>query len=1238
MDSQRDTLLGLLATRNGLLEASRLAETSSGTIGEPLGDRLVRLGLIDDHARTVLELLVDVAIKHHGGDVAATVDATFGNGDGSSLNALSAGVPGNRSSASTQVIVDLGDAPANAVTRDEGQDGHVVRITAIGTTGSSATRERYSRTRLHARGGIGQVWLAKDSDLGREVALKELRPEREASANATARFLEEARITGQLEHPGIVPIYELAKGPDGTRPFYTMRFVRGRTLSEAIQEYHDQREAGTASQLDRVSHLNAFISVCNAVGYAHARGVIHRDLKGQNIVLGDFGEVMVLDWGLAKFLDQPENDPGITDAIDPIFEAGRHATRQGQVLGTPAYMAPEQAQGRLDLLDRRTDVYGLGAILYEILTGVPPFTGSNTQDLLRRVREELPPAPRLQDPQVPHALEAICLKAMSKSQDERYDTAILLANDIKRFLADEPVSAYPDPWTTRLGRWAKRHKHAVQVSAAVLVVVAGALAITSVVVSRERDQANTQRQLARQAVDDMYTRVAETWLENNDDQLQREFLTKARDYYVGFANAPANDVATRIEKGRAFARLGDVERKLGDPAKATTSYEQAITILEQVAATEPKAIYSLVRAQIGHGDALLASGQYEKAKSHYDEVIQRARSQRGNADLTAAQGLADRRLGDLLRTTGKAQEAEVAYKEAIELFQAEDLKTATFDTRRDLALAYDGLGLTLKQSGRVEEEERAHREAITLLESLVKRAPTAPQYREALARSANSLGLLMRETGASDESEALLKRQIALGERLSEDFPDRPDYRRALARASMNLGTVLRQLNKLPEAEARYLRALEIDETLGNEFTSVVDYRRDRARCLANLGEIAATNRKMKEAEAFDQRAISEFRKLVADAPEVPEYRGALAGALVNLGQLQSLTDRRAEGLTTYQESVALYDNLVGQHSQNPDYVRGLARVLGNVGTLLAKEKDPAASLTYSKAISAYETLVTLPKSRPADLADLATCLSNQADFLTQAKLSGAEQAADRSIEIQTKLVAEFPKIPSYRRSLAAVKINLGEWLEGQDRLADAERTSREGLNLLTGLAGEFPKNSTYQGDLGYVLNNLAKLATVAKRNDEARDLLERAVRADRAATDSSPNNAKLFKPQLCNHLESLAKAQLTVGGHLSAFQAADEFSRLGAEIPEIKACEHAARILVECIQVADTDALLSETRRSSLVATYADRAIGLLRESIERGDTDASRLVEDSAFAKLKDREAYKTLPIAGTDQPSGR
>jgi serine/threonine-protein kinase len=287
---------------------------------------------------------------------------------------------------------------------------------------------------------MGLVSLCRDNELGRNVALKELLPDNVANEEMQSRFLQEARITSQLEHPSIVPVYELVR-PAGQPPFYTMRFVKGRRLTDAAHAHHENRRAGADTRLNLLTLLNAFVSVCNAVAYAHSQGVIHRDLKGQNVVLGDFGEVIVLDWGLAKRLDDgPATQQAQTSeaTVDhpPSGPENDRLTRAGALLGTPAYMSPEAAASDLACLDERTDVYGLGALLYEILTGQPPFTADTQRALLLKVQEEKPAAPRSVVHDVPPALEAACLRALAKRPADRHASVSDLARDVQQWLAE----------------------------------------------------------------------------------------------------------------------------------------------------------------------------------------------------------------------------------------------------------------------------------------------------------------------------------------------------------------------------------------------------------------------------------------------------------------------------------------------------------------------------------------------------------------------------------------------------------------------------------------------------------------------------------------------------------------------------------------------------------------------------------------------------------------------------------
>ncbi len=336
---------------------------------------------------------------------------------------------------------------------------------AAAPTPTRTSTDRYVPKRFHAKGGMGEIWLAEDSDIGREVALKKMLGA--AQQEQKDRFLVEARITGQLEHPGIVPIHELGIDPDG-QPYYVMKFVHGSTLKKVIKEYHSpQNKADVPREVQHLRLLQIFLDLCQTVAYAHSRGVLHRDLKPENVMLGSYGETLLLDWGIAKVqgqTDAPSASTATSDAMPPVnlsYGGVATETMAGSIMGSPFYMAPEMAEGRTDLVDHQSDIYLLGATLYEILTGKPPRSGGNALKLLEMARKEPPPPPRKLVPDVPKPLDAICQKAMALKKEDRYASTQALADDMQRYLAGEPVSSYRETPFERALRWAKRHRKAI---------------------------------------------------------------------------------------------------------------------------------------------------------------------------------------------------------------------------------------------------------------------------------------------------------------------------------------------------------------------------------------------------------------------------------------------------------------------------------------------------------------------------------------------------------------------------------------------------------------------------------------------------------------------------------------------------------------------------------------------------------------------------------------------------------
>jgi eukaryotic-like serine/threonine-protein kinase len=461
---ERDLLAGTLALRLGFVTAEQLRlATSRGAERKPLPleDILLEQQHVDLRTCRLLRELVDLHLELNQHDPQKCLLALQSQPDAreKSTNSLQ------------------GELDTSLENFSEDPNRTLPLPTAGGPDASKA------------RGGLGEVSVAYDVELNREVALKQIQSQLALDAECRSRFLREARITGALEHPGIVPVYALGHYPDG-RPYYAMRFIRGQSMKAAIDRLHQSDAASNvAASLEFRQLLNRFVDVCNAIEYAHSRGVLHRDLKPANIMLGKFGETLVVDWGLAKAL--PRDQPVLSAPGDEPSFAGTAGhepahTRAGSAVGTPVYMSPEQAAGSAELT-AASDIYSLGATLYTLLTGRLPFA-ANPQDILRQVQRGEFRRPRDVKPDVPRALEAICCHAMSLIPTARYKSAGELAGDIERYLADEPVTIHREAVHERAGRWFRKHRAWALASVLSLAVIAGISTVAAAVVHQQKNR------------------------------------------------------------------------------------------------------------------------------------------------------------------------------------------------------------------------------------------------------------------------------------------------------------------------------------------------------------------------------------------------------------------------------------------------------------------------------------------------------------------------------------------------------------------------------------------------------------------------------------------------------------------------------------------------------------------------------------------------------------------------------
>jgi serine/threonine-protein kinase len=773
--------------------------------------------------------------------------------------------------------------------------------------------------RIFGQGGLGRVWLAVDRDLHRHVALKEMQPGRADHPDAVRSFLREAQITGQLEHPNIVPVYQAGVVEGTQKPYYTMRLVHGQTLREAIHAFHESATKGRLDRIEQRRLLSAFTSVCNALAYAHSRGVVHRDLKPANVVLGEFGEVIVLDWGLAKLLAASDESAMSSESGAPkseavaVSEEASSQTAMGSVSGTPAYMAPEQAAGQPGQIDARTDIYGLGAILFEILTGRAPRQGASFASLMTEILEGPTPRAKAAKAGTPAPLDAVCACAMAKAPQDRYASAAELARDIERWLADEPVSVYRDPWPSRAARWARRHKALVASGAALLVAAVAALSAITVLVQQEQlrtatayRQADTNFQRARHAMDQMLAQIVEKHVADLplEASERRALLEQALKFYRDFSDQKPTSPELQYETARAYHQVGDISRLLESHEDAQNAYQHAISLLEDLLRQRPEAPDVLQHLAHSHndrgeslrltGDARGAIAAYETASALQEQLAARFPK---SPEYFQERARSLYNLGLALRADDQTEQAERAYGEAVRLLSRlvdDHPRHATY--RQELARAHINLGILLKDAKRADESERNYGRAIELLTGLASEAPKNREYRRELASGYVNLGnLLLANKERRADAERALRESLGRFEALAADYPSIPTFRKELANSANSLGSFYISGGLPNEAKAQWTRAEEILQGLADAAPEIPEHASLLGATESNLATIALSQNDPATARALLEEAIEHQRAALSISPNHPGYRQFLRNHYWILVETLLRMDRHAE-------------------------------------------------------------------------------------------------------------------------------------------------------------------------------------------------------------------------------------------------------------------------------------------------------------------------------------------------------
>jgi serine/threonine-protein kinase len=800
---------------------------------------------------------------------------------------------------------------------------------------------RYEVVSEHARGGMGRVSVAIDTELNRRVAFKDIQDKFADDPATRHRFTREAILTGQLEHPGVIPVYGLGADANG-RPFYAMRFVEGTSLKDEVREFHRRpptREPVGAKGVAFRGLLKRFIDVCNAVAFAHSKQIVHRDLKPANVMLGPFGETLVVDWGLARsFADTspepvpahapdgaPASEEETTDlqATSPGDGAG---TRTGQVMGSPAYMSPEQAAGDLPSLGPAWDIYSLGATLYELLTGRAPFSGKRIGELLRDIQRGAFLPPRAVAPWVPKPLDAIARKAMATDPDDRYGSALDLAAEIDRYLADEPVRAHREPFSARARRWARRNRFLVTTATAVAVigVLAGGTAFA--VVHREqgkrldaeeaqnralvaqgkalegeaqarqketealqKEATARRREVAALQKEAQALGQARATLDTTTDELvgkvlakqarigpdERAFLEKLVASYDRFAAEPGTSPEAKLLSARARLRVAQIRERLGDSSGAADDFRAAIDVLRPLAATAPDgsvAKRELLTALLGH-----------------------VRVFRGNDPDGATQAFKEAR--EALLLSEKAANADPNNRDRIIEF-----------ARTKLAVGNLFSLLQFIDMGGLAHAETLYRHYISSYQNRTLSGEFGSEGFDMLGDIYDHLGKLqmLKKPPQLDEAYKVLDGAVGLFSSLERTFPNEPRYRHRRAHARTTQVLLLIGAGKKEEAEQVIEPLVVTYRDLVRRFPAVQEFREGLAYALAT--QIAAFEALDKRADVLratvERRAV--FARLVAEYPEHNGYRTELVLILRSLAKKYSAADRPNEAQEAADEADAV--------------------------------------------------------------------------------------------------------------------------------------------------------------------------------------------------------------------------------------------------------------------------------------------------------------------------------------------
>lgn len=864
------------------------------------------------------------------------------------------------------------------------------------------------------RGGMGVVYRARQLALKRDVALKMILSGAHAGPGDLRRFANEAEAIARLDHPNIVQVYEVGQAEG--RPFIALEYLEGGSLSNRL--------AGKPQPPRAAAEMICLLA--EAIEFAHQRGVVHRDLKPANVMFDRHGAMKITDFGLAKRL-----------------EGESAGTRTGDVMGTPSYMAPEQASGATRQIGPPCDIYSLGVMLYEMLTGRPPFHGQDSVDTLLAVISEEPVPPRRLTAHVPRDLETICLKCLEKSPARRFASAGELAADLRRFLNHEPIVARPPGALERGIKWVRRHPARAIALGSVAVLLGAAaggfayhartLSLQLAETERQRQRAEGDLDLALDTVDELVDHLSGENLAAlpKSDPIRRDFLELTLAFCQGLLRENPGEPGVRWRMGRARRQAAAIQQIFGRQEQAEADYRQAIRELEQLSAEFP------------------TRQEYRR-------------------DLAATHN----NLGNLLRSSEQITAAEAEYRAARRDFeQLANESPDNGDYRQQLAASWNNLGLARLAAGDAQAAEEAEQQALSLYRRLEQQHPDGAEISQALGGVYSNLGSLSRAIGRLDQAIEAFREARKRFQHLHEQSPAKAEYRLLLASAENNLAAATLAAGDAAAADRAYTSAIELFASLAEEFPDVPAYRQRLADALNNRGLLSARQGQTQAARSGFQRA-REICEREPAAMAGTANRETLAISLFGLAMLSADAGEAPEAERQLQSCLAVRRELVQREPLRPNYFAQLAMTY-DYAAELARKRDPGSAQAYEEDAvrtqrRAIELAPQMERYQPPLVLYSAT-LAN--DRLQQGEIMLALQAAEQ-------LAGALPEQADANRTAAEILcLCLTAAKKSPPANFAAEQTARRAVVLL--------EQAARKGGLtAAVLREAAAFAPLRERED----------------------------------------------------------------------------------------------------------------------------------------------------------